>query len=125
MTAVWILFLVSCAMQGVGFALLNAALSAYRRNRKKGRGKVWELDGTTRDLDSSPATPSPNGTEQMPPRKKTAFPVHACLLLFGGALLMLIYAFLLSHLLLLAGQAFFTVFMGIAVYKQYTLMRGD
>lgn len=124
MTAAWTLFFVSCAMQGVGFALLNAALSAYRRNRKKSRGKVWELDGTTRDLDSSPAAADAT-VKTTQPEKTAAFPRSACLLLFGGALLMLLYAFMLSHLLLLIGQAIFTVFMGIAVYKQYTLMRGD
>ena len=103
-------------MQGAGFAMLNFALSAYRKNRKKNRGRVWELDGTSRDLDAN--------QEQKTP-VPISFPWHACLLLFGGALLMLIYALWLSHLLLLAGQAFFTVFMGIAVRKQYTLMRGE
>lgn len=130
MAAVWILFFVSCAMQGAGFALLNASLSAYRKSRKQSRGRIWEMDGASRDLDGrDPDNRSPDSRNtdaaKTPPAQPAAFPRHACVLLFGGALLMLVYALLLGHLLLLAGQSIFSVFMGIAVYKQYTLMRGQ
>lgn len=129
MAAVWILFFVSCAMQGAGFALLNASLSAYRKSRKQSRGRVWEMDGTNRNLDGHDADgDSPDrrntGAAEPLPAQPVAFPGHACFLLFGGALLMLVYALFLGHLLLLTGQSIFSVFMGIAVYKQYTLMRG-
>lgn len=104
MTAPWIVFFTACILQSIGFVMLVASLGA------NGRGRDMRTRARFPEERRMSAAPGP-------------VPVKACVFLAAGSLLMLGYAAWSMHLILFAGQAIFTVFMGLTVRRHHQIAR--